>query len=96
MKGWHKHGICGDDCWPYINKKKNERLNEARTSDALKRPLGAYYRVNHKDLIAMHSAMAEVGILYATGIVHEGWQNIEENGTIPSWTECWVDMLLPS
>ena len=56
MKGWYKHGICGEECWPYKSKKKDERLNEARTSDALKRPLGAYYRVNHKDIVAMHSA----------------------------------------
>jgi hypothetical protein len=83
MKGWHKHGICGDECWPYKSKKKDERLNEVRSFDALKRPLGAYYRVNHKDLVSMHSALAEVGILYATGIVHEGWENIDENGVIP-------------
>lgn len=83
MKGWYKHGVCGEECWPYNNKKKDQRLNEARTTDALKRPLGAYYRVNHKDLVAIHSAMAEVGILYATGTVHEGWENIDENGVIP-------------
>ncbi len=74
MKGWHKHGICGDECWPYKAKRSNDLLNENRTSDALKRPLGAYYRVNHQDLIAMHSAMAEVGILYATAVVHSGWE----------------------
>src|SRR4029079_9384423 len=73
----------GEECWPYKSKKNDQRLNEARSSDALKRPLGAYYRVNHKDLVAMHSAMAEVGILYATGTVHEGWENVDEHGTIP-------------
>ena len=45
MKGWHKHGICGDECWPYQLKNKDNGLNDLRTSDALKRPLGAYYRV---------------------------------------------------
>jgi len=84
MKGWHKHGICGDECWPYkTTTKKLERLNEARSSDALKRPLGAYYRVNHKDLVAMHSAMAEVGILFVTSTVHEGWDHVAADGTIP-------------
>ncbi|GAB3921719.1 C1 family peptidase [Larkinella terrae] len=82
MKGWHKHGICGDDCWPYESSAKNERLTEKRTSDARKRPLGAYYRVNHKDLVAMHTAMAEVGILYATASVHTGWKNVGTNGVI--------------
>jgi phage terminase Nu1 subunit (DNA packaging protein) len=85
MKGWHKHGVCGEECWPYTVKsaKQDRRLNEARTADALHRPLGAYYRVNHKDLVAMHSAMAEVGILYATATVHEGWNELDADGVIP-------------
>lgn len=87
MKGWHKHGVCGDDCWPYKLNDKKLTLNEKRIQDALKRPLGAYYRVNHKDLIAMHSAMAEVGALYATGTVHEGWNNLDQDGVIPFMDE---------
>lgn len=83
MKGWHKHGVCSDKCWPYKITDKEHRLTEERTSDALRRPLGAYYRVNHKDIVAMHSAMAEVGILYATASVHEGWDNVGKNGIIP-------------
>jgi hypothetical protein len=82
MKGWYKHGVCSDKCWPYKINENDTRLTEARTSDALQRPLGAYYRVNHKDLIAMHSAMAEVGILYATATVHEGWSNVGRDGII--------------
>ncbi len=82
MKGWHKHGICSDGCWPYDTKRKGS-LNNVRMTDALRRPLGAYYRVNHKDLVALHAAMAEVGILYATGSVTTGWNNIDKNGIIP-------------
>lgn len=83
IKGWYKHGVCGEECWPYEVSRQDRRLNETRTSDALRRPLGAYYRVNHKDLVAMHSAMAEVGILYATGTVHRGWDDIDDKGVIP-------------
>lgn len=83
MKGWHKHGICAQECWPYNGAKTDRRLTEERTSDALKRPLGAYFRVNHKDLVAMHSSMAEVGILYATATVHEGWERLSKDGVIP-------------
>lgn len=36
-------------------------------------PGGAYYRVNHRQVRDMHSALAEVGILYATLMVHQGW-----------------------
>ncbi|MFD2938224.1 C1 family peptidase [Spirosoma flavum] len=82
MKGWHKHGVCGEDCFPYNSLKPDNRLTDKRTSDAVKRPLGAYYRVNHKDLVSMHSAMAEVGILYATASVHNGWQTVSEDGII--------------
>lgn len=81
MKGWHKHGLCKETCWP--NATDVHWFNEMRTSDAMLRPLGAYYRVNHKDLIAMHSAMSEVGVLYATATVHRGWQLIGSDGTIP-------------
>ena len=83
MKGWHKHGICADTRWPYKPAKSNGGLTEEKTSDALKRPLGAYYRVNHKDLVAMHAAMAEVGILYVTASVHEGWDRVDRKGAIP-------------
>ena len=69
LKGWHKHGICSEKCWPYRVSKADRQLTQTRTSDAIKRPLGAYFRVNHKDLVAMHSALAEVGILYATATV---------------------------
>lgn len=84
MKGWYKHGVCSEECWPYKKEETEFRLTDERTSDALRRPLGAYYRVNHKDLVAMHAAMAEVGILYATAKVHSGWREVDtKTGIIP-------------
>jgi hypothetical protein len=83
MKGWHKHGVCSEAEYPYVLKRSDKRgLTQPRISDALKRPLGAYFRVNHRDLIAMHSAIAEVGVLYATAGVHEGWKRPGKNGLI--------------
>lgn len=82
MKGWNKHGICSDERWLYNPEDADKKLTEERTSDALKRPLGAYYRVNHQDIIAMHSAMAEVGILYVTSAVHQGWNEVKSDGII--------------
>jgi hypothetical protein len=86
MKAWHKHGICSEKHWPYATTEENLKhgLTDARTADAMRRPLGAYFRVNHKDLIAMHSALAEVGVLYATATVHKGWDSVAKNGRIPS------------
>ena len=82
MKGWHKHGICSESKWPYKTKKPDTALTQTRTADAVHRPLGAYFRVNHKDLVAMHSAIAEVGILYATAMVHTGWDDVGPDGVI--------------
>lgn len=86
MKGWHKHGVCSEAEWRSnhgATKDKRGGLNDARTADALRRPLGAYQRVNHKDLVAMHSALAEVGIVYATAGVHAGWERVDKQGDIP-------------
>lgn len=83
MKGWHKHGVCTEKKHPYKARKSDPSgLTEARTLDALQRPLGAYFRVNHKDLVAMHSAIAEVGILYTTCTVHQGWMEVGPDGVI--------------
>jgi hypothetical protein len=76
MKGWFKHGLCAWSLWK--EQDPDPTLEEKRSADALARPLGAYFRVNHKDLISMHSAINETGILYATSSVHEGWQQIKK------------------
>jgi hypothetical protein len=82
MKGWHKHGVCAESQWPYDANRAGGRLTPTRATDAVNRPLGAYYRVNHTDLVCMHSALAEVGVLYATARVHGGWQNPGPGGRI--------------
>ena len=80
MKGWHKHGVCALSSWP--KEDRNPDRYRVRFADALRRPLGAYLRVNHKDVIAMHTAISEVGILYATASVHNGWDNPGRTGAI--------------
>jgi len=82
MKGWHKHGVCSGELWPYELKKPGA-LTHPRAANAAMRPLGAYFRVSHEDIIAMHTALAEVEILYATGTVHQGWTAIGAGGVIP-------------
>ena len=84
MKGWHKHGLCSAAAWPARPPRGTPPgLNTARALDALKRPLGAYFRVNHRDLVALHTALTEVGILFATASVHDGWDDVGANGVIP-------------
>ncbi len=84
IKAWHKHGVCCHATWPSPHETDayDRRLTADRARDALDRPLGAYYRVNHKDLVALHSAITEVGVLYATAHVHSGWERPQADGQI--------------
>jgi len=80
MKGWHKHGVCSKAHW--TNEDRQPERYRVRYVEAFRRPLGAYLRVNHKDVVAMHSAISEVGVLYATATVHDGWDHVEADGAI--------------
>ena len=40
--------------------------------DAVKRPLGAYYRVDHRSVTDMQIALNEIVILYASAACHSG------------------------
>lgn len=84
MKGWHKHGVCVQDLWTPRGPSTPQGKKNATDpwTEALTRPLGAYFRVNHKDLVAMHAALTEVGILYATSDVHSGWDDVGADGMI--------------
>lgn len=86
MKGWHRHGVCAEECWPATPGPLHEVYTEERARAAQEHPLGAYYRVNHKDLVAMHAAFAEVGVLYASAAVHDGWLAPPASGVI-DWAE---------
>jgi hypothetical protein len=83
MKAWHKHGVCTEKLWP-SKPARTTALTDDRARDAGARPLGAYFRVNHRDLVAMHAAITEVGILYATADVHEGWDDPNPDITYPN------------
>ena len=80
MKGWHKHGVCPESAWKYDSLGE---LTPSRQEAALKNRLGTYYRVRHQHLHHMHSALSEVGILYASAAVHEGWNQVTADGEIP-------------
>ena len=81
MKGWHKHGVCAGKLWTATSRAKGG-LNDKVIADASQRPLGSYFRVNHQDFVAMHAAITEVGILYASARVHAGWQEVGDSGII--------------
>ena len=82
MKGWHRHGVCAEELWPWSPGLALEPYTDARARDALRNPLGAYARVNHRDLVAMHAAFAETGVLYVSSAVHAGWDAPPATGHI--------------
>jgi hypothetical protein len=41
--------------------------------DALRTTLGVYYRVDVRSVVDMQAAIRQVGALYVSGTVHEGW-----------------------
>lgn len=75
LKGWHKHGACGNALWrtglkiPPTPKKAVDDW----WLDAVTRPLGAYYRIDRKQLADIHAALNEVGVVYASVDTHAGW-----------------------
>ena len=72
MKGWLRHGAAQRILWS-DQQTGTKHMTQAVARDAMQCPGGAYYRVNHRQVRDMHAALAEVGILYATLMVHEGW-----------------------
>lgn len=73
MKGWARHGVCERKLWP-DNIHGRGQLNDKISQSALAMPCGAYYRIKHKEVRDMHAALNEVGIVYCTLMVHDGWE----------------------
>lgn len=77
LKGWHKHGICSSTLWPYpLDRDGNgvfERPAAGWDDDATTRALGVYYRVDKKSVVDMQAAIYEIGAIYVSGDVHDGW-----------------------
>jgi hypothetical protein len=74
LKGWFKHGACSLGMFPGLDMPPAaDSIEHDWWYDAVKRPLGAYYRVESKNIADMHSALHEVGVLYASAGCHAGW-----------------------
>jgi hypothetical protein len=87
LKGWHRHGVCRWDLWPYeVDAKGRHRptppVEHAKRPDdptknwdldALGCTLGVYYRVDGRSVVDMQAALAENRVLYVSADVHEGW-----------------------
>ena len=80
MKGWYKHGVCEALLWqasvrskPKAPKKKYYVPDNAWPFDAARRPVGVYYRVNRQSVVDMQAAILNMGAIYVSADVHNGW-----------------------
>jgi hypothetical protein len=74
MKGWYKYGACSDKLW--TTEEMPSSANKPADDwwlDAVRRPLGAYYRVDTRSVTDMQVALNEIGVLYASAACHKGW-----------------------
>lgn len=73
MKAWARHGVCADRTWP-ATRHGAQHFTPEIAAESQSTPGGAYYRVMHRQVRDMHAALAEVGILYVTLMIHRGWE----------------------
>jgi hypothetical protein len=84
LKGWLRHGAASARLWP--RPAMPEPAREAADdwwTDAIKRPLGAYYRIDPRSLRDMHVAIDQVGALYASAFTHAGWEDLLGDTEVP-------------
>ncbi len=72
MKGWQRHGVCRAELWSHGKSDFVPPL-PGWQADAATRTLGAYYRIDRNSVVDMQAAIAEVGAIYCSADVHEGW-----------------------
>jgi hypothetical protein len=77
MKGWYKHGVCAAKLWKTVDMPKPITADKDAADDwwldAVRRPLGAYYRVDARSVTDMQIALNEIKVLYASAVAHGGW-----------------------
>lgn len=71
IQGWKNMGVCSNKDWPY--KENNpEYLTVKRAIAARENTLGAYYRLR-PEITDYHAAINEVGAIYVSARIHQGW-----------------------
>lgn len=72
MIGWVRHGVCQENTWP-LKLVGAGHFDAEKAKEARQTPGGAYYRVVHTQVRDVHAALAELGAVYMTTMVHGGW-----------------------
>lgn len=87
LKGWSRHGATCERLWPRepMPRAKPGSLDDWWL-DAVKRPLGAYYRIDPENIRDIHIALSEAGAVYASAFTHKGWDAQLQQMTLPAPT----------
>jgi len=84
LKAWLKHGVCREQDWPYRDPATNRVAFVSPKKDwekqAAKCPLGVYYRVEKRSVRDMQAAIQEVGSIFCSARIHQGWEALEMGG----------------
>jgi hypothetical protein len=82
LKGWHHHGVCLADDWPYHPGPQGATQPKRGWADrAIEQTLGIYYRIEAQVITDMQAAIHEVGAIYVSAYTHSGWDNVAETVT---------------
>ena len=79
IRGWRNMGVCSEKAWPYKDNVPDQ-LSVDRAKAARSNSLGAYYRLR-PEISDYHAAINEVGAIYVSARVHEGWMNVKKSRT---------------
>ena len=82
LKGFHKHGVCQERYWP--KSGRGARVETDWDVDALQHPLGVYYRIDKSSVVEMQSAIADIGAVYVSAQVHDGWDKVPHTRKAPT------------
>ncbi len=74
LKGWFKHGVCRQSLWPTLDEPAPSGKADW-WDDGVRRPLGAYYRVDSRSVVDMQVALNETGVLLGSALAHDGWND---------------------
>ncbi|GAB3099424.1 N-acetylmuramidase domain-containing protein [Lysobacter terrae] len=86
LKGWSHHGASAERLWRNLQMPRASNDQSDWWLDAVKRPMGAYYRIDPKNIRDMHVALTEVGAIYASTYTHTGWDALLRSARSPAPT----------
>ena len=73
LKGFFHNGVCPEEDAPYFANEPAWRLEIKMAKLARKCGLGSYYRLGSA-IYDYHAALNEVGSIYCSAMIHDGWK----------------------